>query len=276
MGTAAAVMNDERSAMMPVSPMGRAALWYARRGLRVHPLRPGSKLPMLSRWQERATVDPGSIAEWWTRWPGAGVGIATGADSSVIVIDVDPRHGGDDAIAALEREHGEMPPTWRCLTPGGGLHLYVKHPGGHVGNRAGMWPGIDLRGDGGYVVTAPTTLGDARAYAWETGHGPHELAPMVAPSWLLDRIRPAAGPVVAHPPDFWRTLVCDGVDEGGRNHAVARLAGYLLRRVDPFVALELVLAWNARKCRPPLPDDEVVRTCDSIARIEARRRGALS
>lgn len=260
-----------------VSPTGRAALWYAGRGLRVHPLRAGSKLPMLSRWQDRATTAAATIADWWTRWPDAGVGIGTGTDSRVVAVDIDNRHGGDDALAALEREHGEVPTTWRCLTAGGGLHLYVRHPGGHVGNRAGMWPGIDLRGDGGYVVAPPTTLDDGRLYAWEAGHGPHEIPPMVAPGWLLERIRPAVGAAAGHAPAYWRGLVCEGIAEGGRNHAVAQLAGHLFRRgVDPFVALELTLAWNARRCRPPLPDAEVVRSVNSIARKEAARRGALS
>ena len=93
-----------------------------------------------------------TIAEWWSRWPDAGVAIATYADSGVIVLDVDPRHGGDDSLAALEHQYGELPPTWRCLTAGGGLHAYLRHPGGHVGNRVGLWPGLDVRGDGGYVV----------------------------------------------------------------------------------------------------------------------------
>lgn len=262
---------------MTTSPTGRAAAWYAARELRIHPLRPGSKLPLVARWQERATVDLEAIAEWWTQWPEAGVGIATGIDSRVIVVDVDPRHGGDDALAALEREHGDIPPTWRCLTPSGGLHLYVHHPGGQITNRVGVWPGIDLRGDAGYVVAPPTALSDGRRYAWEAGHGPHELAPIAAPPWLLDRLRPAAEHAVAHPPDFWRTLVCDGVDEGGRNHAVAQLAGHLLRRgVDPYVTLELATAWAARRCRPPLDEQEVTATVNSIARTEARRRGAIS
>jgi len=66
------------------------------------------------------------------------------------------------------------------------------------------------------------------------------------------------------------------VAEGERNNALARLVGHLLRRrVDPFMVVELALAWNATRCRPPLPEAEVLRTVDSIARAEARRRGVL-
>ena len=64
-----------------------------------------------------------------------------------------------------------------------------------------------------------------------------------------------------------------GAKEGERNDHVARLAGLLFRRgVDPLAALDLVLCWNATRCKPPLSEDEVKRTVDSIAARENRRR----
>jgi hypothetical protein len=135
-----------------------AALDYAHRRLRVHPLRPSTKLPLLAAWPARATADPATIAAWFQDAPTAGVGIATGADSGIVVLDVDPRHGGDDTMADLERRHGVLPDTWHCQTANGGSHLYFLHPGGAVGNRAGIRPGVDVRGDGGYVVAPPTAL----------------------------------------------------------------------------------------------------------------------
>jgi hypothetical protein len=272
MAEAGVVGNGRGETAVNRSLMERMARWYAAHGLRTLPLRPFTKLPLLPQWPERATTVAATISEWWSRWPTAGIGIATGAASGVIVVDIDPRHGGDDTFAALERANGEAPPTWRCLTPGG-LHLYFRHPGGHVGNRAGLWPGVDLRGDGGYVVAPPTMLADGRGYCWEAGHGPHELAASNAPTWLLERLH-QEGATTPRSPGFWRQLVTDGVDEGGRNQAIAQLAGTLLRRrVDPYVTCELILAWNARRCRPPLPEQEVLRVLDSIARKEAMRRG---
>jgi hypothetical protein len=76
-------------------------------------------------------------------------------------------------------------------------------------------------------------------------------------------------------PENWRRLVSEGMHEGGRNSAIARLAGHLFRRrVDPLVVLDLVRCWNAARCRPPLDDVELVRTVDSIAAAEVRRRSA--
>jgi hypothetical protein len=251
-----------------------AARWYARRGLHVHPLRPRSKLPLLPEWQRRATTEADTLAAWWARWPDAGIGIATGAASGVIVVDVDPRHGGDDSLHDVEREHGELPATWRCLTAGGGVHVYLAHPGGAVGNRAGLWPGVDVRGDGGYVVAPPTELEEARRYRWQLGAAPHETPLASVPAWLSERLQDRMDGE-PRPVDEWVALVRDGVDAGARNDAIAHVAGYLLRRRPaPRVVLELLRAWSESRCRPPLPDSELVATVDSIARREMRRRGA--
>jgi hypothetical protein len=68
-------------------------------------------------------------------------------------------------------------------------------------------------------------------------------------------------------------LVSDGVSEGRRNEAIARLAGHLLRKyVDAYIVLDLCRAWNICRCRPPLLDHEVTRTVESIATRELRRR----
>src|SRR5829696_627873 len=72
--------------------------------------KPG-KHPHLSSWPRRATVDQARITEWWRRWPDANVGVATGRRSGIIVLDVDPRHGGDERLWELERHHGELPTT---------------------------------------------------------------------------------------------------------------------------------------------------------------------
>ena len=71
----------------------------------------------------------------------------------------------------------------------------------------------------------------------------------------------------------WHKLVSADVAEGARNDTVARLSGHLLRHyVDPQVALELLLAWNAVRCCPPLAPEEVAKTVNSIAGRELRRR----
>jgi hypothetical protein len=181
------------------------------------------------------------------------------------------RHGGDISLCAVEAEHGELPETWRCLTAGGGVHIYFRAPG-QVRNRVGVFPGVDIRGDGGYVVAPPTVLEGGRSYVWESEHSPREVALAEAPAWLLGLLAVDNGKASPRPPDEWAALVAKGAAEGGRNDTVARLAGYLMRHLPPRVVLELLRAFNASRCRPPLPDGEVVQVVESIAGREAARR----
>ena len=87
------------------------------------------KHPRIKRGCHGAVRDPDQIRRWWNRWPDANLGLATGSASGIYVIDVDPRHGGDETLRALEAEHGPLPPTWRFLTGGGGEHIVFRYPG---------------------------------------------------------------------------------------------------------------------------------------------------
>ena len=246
----------------------RAALTYAARGWSVVPIEPRGKRPLVA-WRElqQRIADAAEIEAWYQRWPDANVGIVTGAVSGLVVVDVDPQHGGQDSLAQIEREHGPLPRTAEVATGGGGRHLYFGHPGGTLHNRAGLRPGLDVRGDGGCVVAPPSVHPNGRCYAWRIAPQDTRLADL--PAWLLDPTQP--GGRSSHSLAHWRQLVREGVDEGARNATLASLAGHLLwHQVDAAVALELLLAWNRMRCRPPLPDDEVARVVQSIARLHER------
>jgi len=252
------------------TPVAQAAARYLARGWSVLPLRHGDKRPLL-RWeglqQERA--DAATVAQWFARWPGANVGIVTGEISNLIVLDVDPKHGGDDSLAELERRFGTLPPTVEARTGGGGRHLYFTHPGGFTPNCAGLVQGIDLRGDGGYVVAPPSLHPSGQLYAWAPGRTPEDIALAALPHRLLSA---GHGLRARHTLADWRALVHEGVGEGERNSTIASLTGHLLwHGVDPQVALELMLAWNRLRCRPPLDDDEVARVVVSITRLHEEK-----
>jgi hypothetical protein len=222
-----------------------------------------------------ASKDPATVEGWFTKTR-FNIAIATGAPSGVIVLDIDPRHGGDETLADLEREHGTLPATWRFLTGGGGEHVLFQHPGRSVANSAGaLGPGIDVRGDGGYIVAPPSLHICGRPYAISVDHHPEEVPLANAPAWLLERIAATRTADKARKAAQWRTLARDGAMNGERNVTIARLSGLLLgRRIDPHVCLDLMLAFNATRCRPPLPEDEVVATVASIARREFSGRAA--
>jgi putative DNA primase/helicase len=270
------------------------ALAYVRRGLRVFPthwpifdsggvkcscFNPKcesiGKHPLTKHGVHDASDSEDRVREWWKVRPHANIGLATGGAAGILALDVDPRHGGDDTLAALEREHGEIPPTWRFLTGGGGEHILFEHPEETVRNSAGkLGDGLDIRSDGGYIVAPPSLHASGRRYAISVDHHPQEVPLAEVPQWLLDRLKQTA----AKPGwtvEQWRALTGGGVDEGGRNEAIARLAGHLLRRfIDPRVALDLLQSWNLTHCRPPLPPEEVTRTVESICAREMARRGA--
>lgn len=222
-----------------------------------------------------ASKDQEQIERWFSG-ASLNLGIATGAPSGLIVLDVDPRHGGDETLAALEREHGSLPVTWRFLTGGGGEHILFRRPGRSVPNSAGaLGPGLDVRGDGGYIVAPPSRHVCGRLYAISVDHHPDDVPLAEAPGWLLERIAATSSVNRARRTAEWRTLTREGAVDGERNVTLAKLAGLLLgRRIDPHVCLDLLLAFNATRCRPPLPENEVVTTVASIARRECTRRAA--
>jgi hypothetical protein len=84
------------------------AVKYAHLGWRVHPCRPGEKLPLLDGWPKRATTDFTLIDRWWGRTPDANVAIATGPASGIFVLDVDGPEG-ERSLTDLQHRHGPLP-----------------------------------------------------------------------------------------------------------------------------------------------------------------------
>jgi len=248
----------------------RAAVTLAHKGLAVFPCWPQDKRPATANGLKDASKDLDVIRKSWRVQPQANIAIATGAVSGVFVIDID----GLDAeieLRRLEAKHGELPATVEVITARG-RHIYFQMPETPVRNSAGkIAPGIDVRGDGGYVLAPPSVHPSGKRYEWSVDCA-STFAP--APDWLLAKITDADGNSAApKPPSEWRALIANGVTEGSRNNTVAKVSGYLLRRfVDPLVVLELAQIWNVARCTPPLPAEDVARIVNSIAGKELRRR----
>jgi Bifunctional DNA primase/polymerase, N-terminal len=171
-----------------------AALHYGARGWRVLPMHsvgetgctcreagckhPG-KHPHLKSWQRIASSRAARIRAWWQLWPDANVGVLTGGPVGLLVLDVDPRTGGDLSLAALQRICGAIPPTPRSRTGTGGCHYWFTcWP--DVPSRAGaLGPGLDVKSRAG-CVTAPPSVGRDQPYAWEVAPDACDLAPFPA------------------------------------------------------------------------------------------------
>lgn len=231
-----------------------------------------------------ASTEPWQIKLWWQRAPQANLGVRT---DRLVVVDVDPRHGGDESFRALEREH-EIPLTWRVLTGGGGEHVLFACPDGvEIRNlvaeqmeNSPLGKGIDVRARGGYIVAPPSTHISGRPYAWSVDHHPKDTLLAFAPDWLIERLTARRAVHVAGqqselreplPSDIWTQLTRQPISEY-RDMAAARIAGHLFRHsCDPQLVVGLLHAWNSGWCKPPLGYDELNHIIERIADREAAR-----
>src|SRR5438128_1578448 len=174
----------------PCNPnMLDAALAYAQRGWSVFPVHtivngqcscdnttcasPG-KHPRTTHGVQDAITDTSTIEQWWTQWRDANIGIRTGAVSGLVVLDVDPRHGGDASLEEWKALYGhDFLTTLISCTGGGGLHLFYAYPGQPVRNKVGLAPGLDIRGDGGYIVAPPSIHVSGNRYVWDPAAHPN-------------------------------------------------------------------------------------------------------
>jgi hypothetical protein len=127
-----------------------------------------------------ATIDTKRIGSW--KWGTANIAVATGPESGLVVLDIDPRHDGDKTIRQLQQTLGRLPAGPMVKTGGGGWHMYFRHPGGRVPSRNGVAPGIDIKADGGYVVAPPSIHTSGGTYTWHPG--PELALPELPAAWL--------------------------------------------------------------------------------------------
>ena len=254
---------------------GTWAIEFAKRGWPVLPLhyplaegqcscrKPGcssaAKHPMTKNGLKNASAGPATVMSWWKETPRANVGILTGAESGLVVLDIDPRHGGEQSLAELENQFGELPATLKVRTGGDGWHFYFAHPGGQIRNKTNIRPGIDLRGDGGYIVAPPSVHASMGNYAWDGSAD--QLANL--PRWLLELIQ--SKPIA----DQSENQVAANLLEGGRNSSLMSIGGFLKTKGFDQNSIQATLnAINGSVCNPPLPDSEVSRITSSVGRYQ--------
>jgi hypothetical protein len=198
-GTITPTSNQFASAFHPSStsnarePTIVAALKLADHGIPVFPCDPANKRPLVAHGFKAASTSVAKLAIWWKQWPAAMIGIPTGKPSGIIVLDIDRDESkgldGFAALATMEDCHGRLPESVIQRTPRGGEHRLFKWPGFKVKNSAStLGAGLDIRGDGGYIIIAPSINAEGRCYEFVRSGEPAE-----APQWFLDLIggRPA-------------------------------------------------------------------------------------
>ena len=258
------------------------ALTYAARGWRVFPCHTPTpaggcscrqacgrigKHPRTQHGLKDATTDEATIRRWWQQWPKANIAIATGTVSGLVVLDEDTYKGGGTSRLTLEQSYNSLPETIQQLTGGGGVQFFFAHPGTPVKNGVEtLGTGLDIRGDGGYVIVPPSLHASGKRYAWELNHLPEETALAPMPAWLLALCQDTTR----------REFVSAGepIPRGKRNQTLFQLGCAMRARGFNEAAIAGALtAINATQCQPPLDTAEVATIAASCAQYDTGQAG---
>lgn len=224
------------------------------------------------RWEmyQRKRASENEITNWWRQWPTANIAIITGKISGIVVLDIDPRHGGDESLIDLKLPES----TVTSKTGGQGQHLVFRCPSEPIANRANAWPGIDVRGDGGYIIAPPSNHEQGQRYEWEISYSPTEYALATLPPAILEHLLGSNRAVLAPEPSFdIEAILAHGIPEGQRNVTMTRIAGYLLATLpNPLLAAERAVLINRQHCKPPLDETEIWTIIKSLNRREERNK----
>lgn len=256
------------------------AVFYAtEKGWSVFPLKPHDKKPLFPAAHEKgnpcrgecgqvghgfhdAVKDVFTIAEWWSKYPDAGIGIATGDKSGFFALDVDPVHNGEETFKQHVQAFGELPKTITALTGSGGHHYLFNMPALDIRNSAGkLGDGLDTRGNGGYIATAPTIHPNGKPYKWI--EPPSKTILAEAPEWLLKMLfQEKTNPVIQQTGE-------GAYISGQRNNALTSLAGTMRRKnMSEDAILQALTVENLNRCVPPLAEGEVKAIVSSVMRYQ--------
>ena len=267
---------------MPRLDLAKTAFEYAALGWRVIPLHSRAardcscsharcespaKHPRTPRGLKDASSDPATVREWWRRWPDANIGILTGPESGILVLDVDGKLG-EQALIELARRGCRLPDTFTVRTGGGGQHVYFLWPeGADVRNsQSKIAPGLDIRGQGGYVVAPPSLHASGERYEVNES----AILPAPCPECLLSLIQspiaaqtrqsaPAAGAEANEP-----------IGEGGRTPVLSSLIGKLITQGVPADGIEAAALALNRTFSPPHHEEKIKRmVADMVKRYPA-------
>lgn len=267
------------------NPLLETALFYAKNGWKIFPIynpiegtcscqksecsSPG-KHPRTKRGFKNATSDLQQISDWWKKWPHANIGISTGLASGLIVIDVDFRHDGETSLNSLQTKFPATFDSPNVLT-GNGYHFYfaypeTKSPISSTTQFNGL-SGIDIRGEGGYIIAPPSQHISGKSYQWKNDEVllPHKLP--LFPQKLINTFLEHRLYLRTNP----NLNDCEIIPEGKRNTTLTSIAGTMRNRgLRDNEILPALYEINKYRCIPPLPKKEVGNIARSVSRYESK------
>jgi P4 family phage/plasmid primase-like protien len=253
------------------------AVRYARLGWLVFPLGVKSKAPMISKADGgrgclNATLNENQVREWWTKWPLANIGIATG--HGFWALDIDVKKGGDETWDLIRTQYPKLPDTIEQTTGTLGRHLLYLPPSDFIitNTESLIGAGIDTRGRGGYIVAAPSIHPDTkRPYFWDGIEEIEQQKIAHAPGWLLTMLREALERKAA--PGASESKTPPKIISGGRNSTLFKTAARARRfGWGEKEILAALVAINQERCEPPLEYTELARIAASAAKYSPNAR----
>ncbi len=284
-------MNEMAKTMLKI------AVWYGVHGLKIIPIygmrkrsfdgkgvlvcgcgnkecKPptSGKHPMIKDWPNNATCDPVIIKNWFEKVNDINIGIVTGVASNLFVVDIDNKNDGHTTLEIMEEEHGKFPETVEVLT-GNGKHFFFKHPGFPVKGVTGVYKGIDIRGEGNYVVAPRSLHFSGNRYEFKGDQAMGQILIAHAPEWLLKVLKAKNGTQTTTArsgnsnkgkTEGWMPL---SIPDGKRNDTLNRVAGSMRR---PGMEWDEILGGlkvvNANRCKPPLSGAELEKLAKNMCR----------
>lgn len=279
-----------------MNPFLQGALQLALQGKKVFPCAENGKNPLTKHGFQDASSNEFVIRDWWDEWPNANVAIPTGQVNNLIVWDADQKDGKDglSELRQLAKEAGfDLDICPQVRTPNNGVHFYCTHPSNErIGNRRELRPGVDMRGDGGYVLAPPSII-DGKAYSWTEENTLWDCIPEwqeLDPGYGIPpepQALPAKKPSADKPDDYSWVLErarlylerIPGAISGSGGHdqtfwaACALVQGFDLQLHDAFDLL--TNDYNPR-CQPPWSDRELLHKVTDADRAQGyNARGHL-
>ena len=247
-------------------------------GIEMFPLAERSKVPCIEGGRDSHTGDLAILDRFADRRPLCNYGVATGCDAGgLVVIDLDVDDGkGEDGVATLhewESEHGQLPECPIVTTPRGGMHLWYR-VGSTVHNSTNPELGVDVRGEGGYVV-GPGSVLDNGTYEWDVDID--DVPIPEADARVMEFIAYVQNGTTAGETKRERFKLPEVIRHGQRDETIFKLACSLQSLgYDDEQILNLCMATNDARCKPPLPDDVVAVKVRQATRYEKGENKANS
>lgn len=213
------------------------------------------KHPKTQHGLKDATIDTSLINKWWTQNPEANIAIRTGKESGIVAVDIDLKSNGFESLEQLNNLSQYLKTTLMSITGGGGSHLIFQNPEEPIKTRANLLPGIDIRGENGYITAPPSRHISGSCYEWFDLN----LKPVKMSEWLIDEINNTS---VNQTQDNPTNKI---IFEGHRNNYLTSVGGkYWNQGVKKTQLKTFLLEENHLNCKPPLLESEVIKIYKSL------------